>query len=132
MSMTDPIADMLTRVRNACRAHHEKVDVPASQLKERIAHILKEQGYIKDYRVIDDNRQGVLRLYLKYGPANEPVIAEIQRVSRPGRRICVKADEVPRVIRGLGVAIISTSRGVMTDKEARAAHVGGEVLCYVW
>jgi len=132
MSMTDPIADMLTRIRNACRAHHDKVDIPASKLKKEIARILKKEGYIKDYRFIEDGRQGVLRVYLKYGPDEEPVIAEIQRVSRPGRRVYVRGNEVPRVVRGIGVVLLSTSRGVMTDSEARAAHVGGEVLCYVW
>jgi len=132
MSMTDPIADMLTRIRNACRAHHEKVDIPASKVKNELARILKQEGYVKDYRVIEDNRQGVLRVFLKYGPEDEPVIAEIQRVSRPGRRVYVRADDVPRVVRGLGVALISTSRGLMTDSEARSARVGGEVLCYVW
>jgi len=130
--MTDPIADMLTRVRNAYRAHHDKVDIPASKLKERIADILKEEGYVEDYRFIEDNRQGVLRVFLRYGPDAEPTIAEIQRVSRPGRRVYVKANEVPRIIRGLGIAIVSTSHGVMSDTEARKAHIGGEVLCYIW
>lgn len=132
MSMTDPIADLLTRIRNAYRAHHDKVDIPASKLKERITYILKREGYVEDYRLIEDNRQGVLRVFLRYSPDKEPAIAEIQRVSRPGRRVYVKTGEVPRIIRGFGVAIVSTSRGVMSDREARKAHIGGEVLCYVW
>ncbi|MCD6288427.1 MAG: 30S ribosomal protein S8 [Candidatus Hydrogenedentes bacterium] len=132
MSMTDPIADLLTRIRNASSARHEKVDVPASNLKEQIARILKREGYIADYRRIEDNRQGVLRIYLKYETDRKPAISVIERISKPGRRQHVKATEVPRVIRGLGIAILSTSSGVMTDKEARAANVGGEVLCYVW
>jgi len=130
--MTDPIADLLTRIRNASSARHEKVDVPASNLKEQIARILKREGYIADYRRIEDNRQGVLRIYLKYETDRKPAISVIERISKPGRRQHVKATEVPRVIRGLGIAILSTSSGVMTDKEARAANVGGEVLCYVW
>jgi len=132
MSMTDPIADLLTRIRNASRAQHEKVDVPASNIKEQVARILKKEGYVSDYRRIDDDRQGVLRVYLKYETDNDPAITLIKRISTPGRRKYVKATEVPRVIRGLGIAILSTSSGVMTDKEARAANVGGEVLCYVW
>jgi len=132
MTMTDPIADMLTRIRNACRARHDKVDIPSSKLKEQIARILKKEGYIKDYRFIEDGRQGVLRVYLKYGPDDQPVIEEIQRVSRPGRRVYVKGSDVPHVVRGIGIAVLSTSRGVITDSEARTAHVGGEVLCYVW
>lgn len=132
MSMTDPIADLLTRVRNASRAQHEKVDVPASNIKEQVARILKNEGYVADYRRIEDNRQGVLRIYLKYETGRDSAITLIERISTPGRRKYVKATEVPRVIRGLGIAILSTSSGVMTDKEARAAKVGGEVLCYVW
>jgi small subunit ribosomal protein S8 len=132
MSMTDPIADLLTRVRNASRAQHEKVDVPASKIKEEVARILKREGYIADYRRIEDNRQGVLRIFLKYEAGEDAAITLIQRISKPGRRKYVKAAEVPRVIRGLGIAVLSTSRGLMTDTEARAANIGGEVLCYVW
>ncbi len=132
MSMTDPIADLLTRIRNASRAQHEKVDVPASNIKEQVARILKKEGYISDYRRIEDNRQGVLRIYLRYDSDSDAAITLIKRISKPGRRKYVKATEIPRVIRGLGIAILSTSSGVMTDGEARAAKVGGEVLCYVW
>lgn len=129
---SDPIADMLTRIRNASRAEHEKVDIPASKLKVRIAEILKQEGFIKSYRVLDDGRQGVLRVYLKYGPANEQMIAGLVRVSTPGRRVYVTHDRIPRILAGMGIAILSTSRGVLTDREARRQRVGGEVLAYVW
>jgi len=132
MSMTDPIADMLTRIRNANEAFHHKVDIPASHVKEEIAALLKAEGYISDYAFIEDRRQGVLRIYLKYTPSRERVLAGLKRVSTPGRRVYVKRDAIPRVMRGLGVAIISTSQGIMTDKEARQRGIGGEVVAYVW
>ncbi len=130
--VTDPIADLLTRIRNGSMAEHEKVDVPASKLKVRVAEILKEEGFIKNYRVVEDTRQGVLRVYLKYGPGQERVITGLRRVSKPGRRLYVSAGKVPSVLGGMGVAILSTPRGVLTDRESRKAGVGGEVLCYVW
>jgi small subunit ribosomal protein S8 len=129
--MTDPIADMLSRVRNALRAGHKRVDMPVSKLKAEIARILKESHYIHDYKVLDDGRHGVLRLYLKYHE-DKPVIRDMQRVSTPGQRKYVGAKELPRVRDGLGTAIISTSRGVMTDSEAREQNVGGEVLAAIW
>jgi small subunit ribosomal protein S8 len=132
MSMTDPIADMLTRIRNASRAEHEKVDIPASRLKSRIAHILRDRGFIKNYRLIEDGKQGTLRVYLKYGAGNEKMISGLVRVSTPGRRVYVSRDEIPSVLAGMGIAIISTSRGVLTDDEVRKQKVGGEVLAYVW
>jgi small subunit ribosomal protein S8 len=132
MSMTDPIADMLTRIRNASRAEHEKVDIPGSKLKTRIAEILKGEGFIKNYRLIEDRKQGTLRVYLKYGTGNEKMISGLQRVSTPGRRVYVTHDEVPTILAGMGVAIVSTSKGVLTDKDARREKVGGEVLAYVW
>ena len=132
MSMTDPIADLLTRIRNASRAEHEKVDVPSSRLKVRVCEILKEEGFIKNFRVLDDNKQNVLRVYMKYGPGNEKVISGLVRVSKPGRRVYVAHDKVPSILAGMGVAIVSTSRGVVTDRDARKQKVGGEVLAYVW
>ena len=132
MSMTDPIADMLTRIRNANQAFHHKVDVPASRMKEEIAALLKAEGYISDYKSIEDRRQGVLRIYLKYAPDRERVIVGLKRVSTPSRRVYVKRDAIPRVIRGLGIAVLSTSHGIMSDSEARRRGVGGEVVCYVW
>ena len=132
MHITDPIADMLTRIRNASNAKHETVDVPASNMKKSIAQILLDEGYIKNFQVIDDNTQGVIRITLKYLPGKEKAIQGLRRVSKPGLRVYAGADELPRVLRGLGFAIISTSKGVMTDKAARTAHVGGEVLAFVW
>ena len=132
MSMTDPIADMLTRIRNACQANHRKVDVPASNLKREIARILKEQHFIQAYAYVEDEKQGILRLYLKYDKDEESVIRGIERISRPGLRQYAKKKEIPKVLSGLGMAILSTSRGVMTDREARSAGVGGEVICHVW
>lgn len=132
MSMTDTIADMLTRIRNANKASHEKVDIPSSTLKAEIARILKEEGYIKNVKVINEGKKGVLRVFLKYSAANEGVISKIERVSTPGRRVYVGKDEIPRVLNGFGIAIVSTSRGLMTDKAARDANVGGELLCKVW
>ena len=132
--MTDPIADLLTRIRNASRAEHEKLDIPASRLKVRIAEILKAEGFIKNFRIIEEpGRPGsVLRVYLKYGAGNEQVISGIVRVSKPGRRVYVGKDRIPSILGGMGVAILSTSRGVMTDREVRKQHLGGEVLAYVW
>jgi len=130
--MTDPIADMLTRIRNANMVRHDMVEVPASKLKREIAEILKREGFIRDAEYIDDGKQGILRIFLKYGPNNERVITGIKRISKPGLRVYAKKDEIPRVLGGLGIAILSTSKGVMTDKEARKANVGGEVICYVW
>ena len=132
MHITDPIADMLTRIRNANSAKHDTVDVPASNMKKAIAQILLEEGYIKNFQLIDDGTQGVIRITLKYGAGKEKVISGLRRVSKPGLRVYAGADELPKVLRGLGIAIVSTSRGVMTDKKAREAHVGGEVLAFVW
>jgi small subunit ribosomal protein S8 len=130
--VTDPIADMLARIRNSSLAEHEKVDIPASRLKVRLAELLKDEGFIKNYRVIEDKKQGTLRVYLKYGPGQERVITGLRRVSKPGRRQYVGADRIPNVLGGMGVAILSTPRGVLPDREARKLKVGGEVLCYVW
>ena len=133
MHITDPIADMLTRIRNANNAKHDSVDVPASNMKKSIAQILLDEGYIKNYQLIDDGTQGIIRITLKYSqPNKEKAISGLRRVSKPGLRVYAGADELPRVIKGLGVAIVSTSKGVMTDKAARAAHVGGEVLAFIW
>ena len=129
---TDPIADLLTRIRNASRAEHEKVDIPSSMLKVRVAEVLKDEGFIKNFRVLDDTKQGTLRVYLKYGPGNEKVISGLVRVSTPGRRVYVTHDKIPSILGGMGVALVSTSRGVLTDRDARKEHVGGEVLAYVW
>ena len=131
MHITDPIADMLTRIRNANSARHDTVDVPASNMKKSIAQILLDEGYIKSYQIVDDGTQGVIHITLKYN-GKDKVITGLRRVSKPGLRVFVGADELPRVLRGLGIAIVSTSKGVMTDKAARAAHVGGEVLAFVW
>lgn len=130
--MTDPIGDMLTRIRNAVMAQHDRVDIPSSRLKQAIAQILKDEGFIQDFQVISDGPQATLRIFLKYGPNKEPVISGLKRISKPGLRIYAKKHEVPRVLGGLGVAIISTSKGVMADRQARKEGVGGEVLCYVW
>ena len=132
MHITDPIADMLTRIRNANSAKHDTVDVPASNMKKAIAQILLDEGYIKNFQLIDDGTQGVIRITLKYGAGKEKVISGLRRVSKPGLRVYAGAEELPKVLRGLGIAIVSTSKGVMTDKAARAAHVGGEVLAFVW
>ena len=132
MQITDPVADMLTRIRNANTAKHESVDVPASNLKKAIAKILLDEGYIKSYEVVEDGTQGVIRIQLKYLAGKEKVISGLRRFSKPGLRVYAGADELPRVLKGLGIAIISTSKGVMTDKTARANHVGGEVLAFVW
>ncbi|GEB25835.1 30S ribosomal protein S8 [Pediococcus acidilactici] len=132
MSMTDPIADFLTRIRNANMVRHESLEVPASKIKKDIAEILKNEGFIKDVEYIDDDKQGIIRVFLKYGKNNERVISGLKRISKPGLRSYVKADEVPKVLNGLGIAIISTSEGVITDKEAHAKKIGGEVLAYIW
>ena len=132
MVMTDPIADLLTRIRNANSVYHEKVDIPASNIKKAIAGVLKEEGYIKDITFTEDGKQGVLTLTLKYGKNREKVITGLKRVSKPGLRQYVKADELPRVMGGLGTAIISTSKGIMCDRDARKAGLGGEVIAYVW
>ncbi|GEA14383.1 MAG: small subunit ribosomal protein [Moorella sp. (in: firmicutes)] len=130
--MTDPIADFLTRIRNANMVYQEKVEVPASKMKRAIAEIMKNEGYIKNYEYIEDDKQGTLRIYLKYGPNKEKVITGIKRISRPGLRIYARKGEIPKVLGGLGVAIISTSKGILTDKQARREGVGGEVICYIW
>jgi small subunit ribosomal protein S8 len=132
MALTDPIADMLTRIRNANQALLEKVDIPSSRLKVEISKVLKAEGFIRAYKLIDDNKQGVLRIYLKFGPGNERVILGLRRVSRPGLRVYRKTAQIPRVMSGLGVTIVSTSQGVMTGKQARERSLGGEVLCAVW
>ncbi len=132
MQITDAIADMLTRIRNANSAKHETVDIPCSNIKKAIAEILLEEGYIKSYTVIDDTKQGVIKVTLKYGPGKTRVISGLRRVSKPGLRIYTSCEDIPSVMRGLGIAIISTPKGVMTDKNARKQNVGGEVLAYVW
>jgi small subunit ribosomal protein S8 len=130
--MSDPIADMLTRIRNANLVRHETVELPASTVKKQIAEILKREGFIRDAEYVEDNKQGLIRIFLKYGPNNERVITGLKRISKPGLRVYTKSNEVPRVLGGLGIAIISTSKGIVTDKEARQGKSGGEVLCYVW
>ncbi len=132
MVMTDPIADMLTRIRNANMVRHETVEVPASKTKKEIARILQEEGFVRDVEYIDDNKQGIIRIYLKYGADNERVITGLKRISKPGLRVYTKKEEIPRVLGGLGIAVLSTSKGVMTDKQARKEQVGGEVLAYIW
>lgn len=132
MSMTDPVADLLARVRNALLAKYNRVDIPASSLKIDLAKVLKAEGYIKNYKVLKDNRQGILRIYLRYDEKAEPIIQGLKRVSKPGRRVYSPSKEMPKVLNGLGVNIISTSRGLMTDRQARTENVGGEVLCSVW
>lgn len=130
--MTDPIADMLTRIRNGNSAKHQSIDVPASKIKKDIAEILLNEGFIKGYEVEEDGKQGILKIDLKYGENEERIISGIKRISKPGLRVYVKSTELPRVLGGLGIAIISTSKGVLTDKDARNQQVGGEVVCYVW
>jgi len=132
MSMTDPIADLLTRIRNGAMAKLQKVDIPSSNMKVGIVNVLKNEGFIKNYKVISDQKQGILRIYLKYINENDSVITEIKRISKPGGRRYVKSDEIPKVKQGLGVAILSTSKGLLTDKVAREAGVGGELICTVW
>lgn len=132
MQITDTIADMLTRIRNANSAKHDSVDIPASNVKKAIAQILKDEGYINGYQVIEDDKQGIIRIALKYGANKSQVITGLRRVSKPGLRIYTNVEDMPKVMRGLGIAILSTSKGIMTDKQARAANVGGEVLAFVW
>ncbi|MBQ5954565.1 MAG: 30S ribosomal protein S8 [Firmicutes bacterium] len=132
MTMTDPIADMLTRIRNANTAGHETVEIPASKMKKAIAQILKDEGYITDFEVIEDGKQGIIKVTMKYSAHNEKVITGIKKISKPGLKVYAKAEDVPRVLGGLGIAIISTSKGIISDKEARKLGVGGEVICYVW
>ncbi len=132
MVMTDPIADFLTRVRNASHARHEQVDIPASRVKEAIARILREEGFIQGFERIDEGPQGVLRVHLKYGPERKRVLMGLRRISRPGLRVYARRDQMPRVLGGLGVAVVSTSKGIVTDAEARRLGLGGEVLCYIW
>ena len=132
MTMTDPIADMLTRIRNANVVKHETVDVPASNMNKELARILLEEGFIRGYDVIEDGKQGIIRIQLKYGQTGERVISGLKRISKPGMRVYADKHEVPRVLNGLGISIISTSKGILTDKQARKENVGGEVICYVW
>jgi len=132
MSMSDPLADMLTRIRNAGMVRYETVDVPMSNLKIGVAKVLRDEGYIKDYQVVEDSKQGTLRIELKYGPHDERVISGLRRVSKPGLRKYVKADDIPKVMSGLGISILSTSRGIITDREARRLRIGGEILCEAW
>nr|WP_263314989.1 30S ribosomal protein S8 [Mammaliicoccus sp. Marseille-Q6498] len=132
MTMSDPIADMLTRVRNANMVRHEKLELPASNIKKEIAEILKKEGFVKSVEYIEDDKQGVIRMFLKYGQNNERVITGLKRISKPGLRVYAKADEIPKVLNGLGIALVSTSEGVITDKDARQRGIGGEVLAYIW
>lgn len=132
MTMTDPIADMLTRVRNANSVKHDTVDVPASSIKKELARILLEEGFVRGYDVIEDGKQGIIRIQLKYGQEGERVLSGLKRISKPGMRIYANSEELPKVLNGLGIAVISTSHGILTDKQARQKNVGGEVICYVW
>lgn len=132
MSMTDTVSDMLTRIRNAATVRHDRTDVPASKMKLEIAKILKQEGFIRTFKVVDEGPQGLIRIYLKYADDGEPVIHGLRRVSRPGRRVYRNATDLPKVRNGLGVAVVSTNRGVVTDEQARSLHVGGEVLCEIW
>ena len=132
MTMTDPIADMLTRIRNANVVKHETVDVPASNMKKELSRILLEEGFIRGYDVIEDGKQGIIRIQLKYGQTGERVISGLKRISQPGMRVYAAKQEIPRVLNGLGISVISTSKGILTDKQARKENVGGEVICYVW
>ena len=132
MQITDPIADMLTRIRNASTAKHDTVDVPASNMKKAIAEILLEEGYIKNFQLIDNSTQGIIRITLKYGANKAKTINGLRRISKPGLRVYAKSEELPKVLKGLGIALVSTSKGIMTDKKARQEHVGGEVLAYIW
>ncbi|GGB70671.1 30S ribosomal protein S8 [Fictibacillus barbaricus] len=132
MVMTDPIADMLTRIRNANTVRHDKLELPASNMKKEIAEILKREGFVRDVEYVEDSKQGMIRIFLKYGSNNERVISGLKRISKPGLRVYAKSSDLPRVLGGLGIAIVSTSKGIMTDKEARQSQMGGEVLAYVW
>jgi small subunit ribosomal protein S8 len=130
--MTDPIADMLTRIRNANMVRHEKLELPASNVKKEIAEVLKREGFVRDVEYVEDDKQGMIRIFLKYGANNERVITGLKRISKPGLRVYAKTNEVPRVLNGLGIALVSTSQGLVTDKEARAKQIGGEIIAYVW
>jgi small subunit ribosomal protein S8 len=132
MVMTDPVADMLTRVRNASSVHHNTVDIPASKMKLELARILKDEGFVREYEVINNSKPSVIRIFLKYGPQKEKVISGIKRISKPGLRVYAGKDEVPKVLGGLGCAILSTSEGILTDKQCRQKGIGGEVICYIW
>lgn len=132
MVMTDPIADLLTRIRNANSVHHDKVEIPASKIKRAVVQILKEEGFVKDFEVLADGKQGILRVNLKYGPERDRVISGIKRISKPGLRVYAKKEQLPKVLGGLGIAIISTSQGIMSDKQARKNGLGGEVIAFVW
>lgn len=132
MTMTDPIADFLTRIRNANMVYRETVEIPSSKTKLAMTQIMKDEGFIKDFEQIEDGKQGIIRIYLKYGPNREKVITGLKRISKPGLRVYAKKDEVPKVLNGLGIAVISTSKGLMTDKQARREGIGGEVICYIW
>jgi small subunit ribosomal protein S8 len=132
MTMTDPIADMLTRIRNANMVRHEKLELPASNMKKEIAEILKREGFVRDVEYVEDSKQGIIRIFLKYGQNNERVITGLKRISKPGLRVYVNAEDMPKVLNGLGIALVSTSEGIVTDKIARAKNIGGEVLAYVW
>ena len=132
MTMTDPIADMLTRIRNANVVKHETVDVPASNMKKELSRIVLEEGFIRGYDVIEDGKQGIIRIQLKYGQTGERVISGLKRISKPGMRVYAANHEIPKVLNGLGISVISTSKGILTDKQARKENVGGEVICYVW
>jgi len=132
MTMSDPVADMLTRIRNANMVRHEKLEVPASNMKKEIAEILKREGFVRDVEYIEDNKQGIIRIFLKYGQNNERVITGLKRISKPGLRVYAQTNEVPKVLNGLGIALVSTSHGLLTDKEARAKQVGGGIVAYVW
>ena len=132
MVVSDPIADLLTRIRNANTVYHDRIEVPGSKLKKAIVQILKDEGFVRDFEWVDNGHQGSIRVYLKYGPSKTRVISGLRRISRPGLRVYAKKDQVPKVLGGLGVAILSTSHGIMTDKKARQTGLGGEVLCYIW
>ncbi|MCK9555142.1 30S ribosomal protein S8 [bacterium] len=132
MAFSDPIADMLTRIRNASKARKESVDMPASKLKAEVARVMKEQGFVKTFKVLDDKKQGVIRVFLKYTSDNKPVIVGLKRISKPGLRKYSSIAKIPKVYQGIGIAVLSTSKGIMTDGEARKANIGGEVLCYIW
>jgi small subunit ribosomal protein S8 len=131
-AITDPVADLLTRIRNAARAGHEQVEIPGSRLKLEIVKILAQEKFVRGYQFISDEKQGILRVFLKYGPKREPILSDLKRVSKPGLRVYAPSTEIPRVMNGMGIAILSTSRGLLPDRECRRQHVGGEVLCYVW
>lgn len=132
MVVSDPIADLLTRIRNANMVNHDRIEVPGSKIKKAIVQILKDEGFVRDFEWVENGHQGIIRVYLKYGPSKSKVVAGLRRISRPGLRVYAKKDQVPKVLGGLGIAVLSTSRGIMTDKKARQEGVGGEVLCYIW